>query len=429
MNKRFEDEDAAASLRDKIIGLGERSLRKSYYPQLVRQLEETAKSEARYRTLVENINDVIFSLDPSGTVTYVSPVVRAFGVQPEEAVGRSFEDFVHPDDRAALTEGFKRVLGGTREPHEFRLIGPDGSLRHVRTSSRPVMENGRTIGLTGAMTDITERKQAEAALLRLNQELRTAEEEIRRNNLQLERRVAERTAQLEAANKELEAFSFSVSHDLRAPLRIIEGFIHILREDCASQLNDKGRDLLDRVHRGAQRMEQLIDDILAFSRAARTELASVDVDMEALARDVVAELAPPPGPPSIFVGPLPPARGDRAMLRQVLVNLVSNALKFSRVREAPAIAITGSTEGGETIFSVKDNGVGFDSAYADRLFGVFERLHSASEFEGTGIGLAIAQRIVNRHGGRIWAEAKAGEGATFHFTLPRADSGEGSARQ
>jgi PAS domain S-box-containing protein len=419
MKHSSDPNDRDPSLRDKIIGLGERSIRKSYYPQLVRQLDETEKSQARYRTLVENINEVIFSLDAAGTITYVSPVVQRFGAQPKEVIGRSFLDFVHPDDRAAQREGFERVLSGVNEPHEFRLVSPDGSLRHVRTSSRPVIEDGRTVGLTGAMMDITERKEAEASLLRLNQELRTAEEEIRRNNLQLERRVAERTAQLEAANHELEAFSYSVSHDLRAPLRAIAGYAGLLKEDYDDKIDDEGRRMLGAVQDRALQMEQLIDDILKFSRAGTAELATTDIDMEKLVREVLEELLPRDSKTRVAVGSLPPARGDRAMLRQVFVNLLSNAIKFSRSSAAPEITVSGSVAGDEAVYSVKDNGVGFDAAYADKLFGVFQRLHAASAFEGTGIGLAIIKRIVVRHGGRVWAEGRPGAGATFGFALPR----------
>lgn len=418
MNQDSPDGKGLPSLRDKIIGLGERSLRKSYYPQLVRQLEETEKSEVRYRTLVENINEVIFSLDSAGTITYMSPVLQRFGIRPEGVIGRPFEEFIHPDDRAAQREGFERVLGGSIEPHEFRLLSPDGSLRYVRTSSRPVIEDGTTIGLTGAMMDITESKEAEASLLRLNRELRTAEEEIRRNNHQLEQRVAERTAQLQAANHELEAFSYSVSHDLRAPLRVIAGYAALLMEEYGDRIDDEGRRMLGAVGARTQYMEQLIDDILKFSRAGTAEFSSTDIDMGKLVREVLDDVLPADSKAHVAVGALPAARGDRAMLRQVFVNLLSNAIKFSRSSAAPTIAVSGSIEGDEAVYHVTDNGVGFDNEYADRLFGVFQRLHDASIFEGTGIGLAIVKRIVVRHGGRVWAEGKTGEGATIGFALP-----------
>ncbi|MDO9053462.1 MAG: DUF3365 domain-containing protein [Gallionella sp.] len=253
---------------------------------------------------------------------------------------------------------------------------------------------------------------------RLDAEREKAVNALRELNEELETRVAERTAQLEDANKELEGFAYTVSHDLRTPLRAIDGFSHILLADYADKLDDEGRRLLNVVRDNTRQMGQLIDDILKFSRIGRVDIAYVDTDMTSLTQAVAEELRPAEGKQQINIAALPAIRGDRAMLRQVWVNLLSNAIKFSRVNDPALIEVGGSIDGDEAIYYVKDNGAGFDMQYADKLFGVFQRLHSPSEFEGTGIGLAIVKRIITRHGGRVWAEGRVGEGATFYFALP-----------
>jgi signal transduction histidine kinase len=249
-------------------------------------------------------------------------------------------------------------------------------------------------------------------------EARTAE--IGQLNAELERRVAERTVELEAANKELEAFSYSVSHDLRTPLRAIDGYSHILLEEYANKLDDEATRLLNVVRNNTIRMGQLIDDILKFSRTGRLELTFSEMNMDMLAQDVLEELKPSISESKlqVTIDHLPAAKGDSAMMHQVLVNLMTNAIKFSRNSETPRIHVGATVKDDETIYFVKDNGVGFDMQYADKLFGVFQRLHSMEEFEGTGIGLAIVKRIVTRHGGRVWAESKLNEGATIYFSLP-----------
>ncbi len=258
------------------------------------------------------------------------------------------------------------------------------------------------------------RREAEAAL-------RRSEEQVLLLNAELEKRVSLRTAELEAANKELEAFSYSVSHDLRAPLRHVEGFIDMLQTQAGPGLNEECLGFVNTIARSARQMNQLIDDLLAFSRTGRTEMFDIAVDMAALIetarRDLASEMA---GRKIVWsIGPMPGIIGDPATLRQVVLNLVSNALKYSRPRVETRIEIGAAESALETIFYVRDNGVGFNPQYVGKLFNVFQRLHSAAEFEGTGIGLAIVQRIIARHGGRTWAEGRMDEGASFYFTIPK----------
>lgn len=262
--------------------------------------------------------------------------------------------------------------------------------------------------------EIREREQAEQARLR-------AEEELRRLNAELEQRVAGRTKELAAANKELESFSYSVSHDLRAPVRAIAGFSKLLAEQHEAQLDAEARRKLGIVRSEAARMGTLIDDLLAFSRLGRQPLQMKSVDMEELVRMNVdtlnAGLQGPP--PQVRIGKLPPALGDRSVLAQVWANLLANAYKFSGRKERPAVEVNAISDEREHVYFVRDNGVGFDPRYVEKLFGVFQRLHDQREFPGTGVGLALVQRIVARHGGRVWAQGQPNEGATFYFSLPR----------
>ena len=232
-----------------------------------------------------------------------------------------------------------------------------------------------------------------------------------------------KNAELKTVNQELETFSYSVSHDLRAPLRAIDGFSRVLLEDAAPRLDAEGVRSLNVIRANAKRMGHLIDDLLEFSRLSRKELVTAQVDMAALARAAADDLRREPAlvaaNATIDIGPLPPARGDAGLLQQVWANLIGNALKYSRTRPEPRIEIAASEQNGDLVYQVRDNGVGFDPAFAGKLFGVFQRLHSADEFEGTGVGLALVQRILERHGGRIWADARPNQGATFYFTLPR----------
>ena len=242
-------------------------------------------------------------------------------------------------------------------------------------------------------------------------------ERLQRQAEELEARVARRTAELEAANRELESFSYSVSHDLRAPLRAIDGFARMLEEDYGRYVDEEGRRRLGVIRDSSRRMGTLIDSLLAFSRLSRQPIVPVPVDMRSLAAEAWVELAPE-GAVECSMEELPGARGDRGLLKQVWSNLLSNAAKYSAGVGSPRVVVSGRRDGAELVYCVADNGVGFDMRLAPKLFGVFQRLHTESEFPGTGVGLAIVQRIVVRHGGRAWAESEPGAGARFFFSLP-----------
>jgi signal transduction histidine kinase/CheY-like chemotaxis protein len=257
--------------------------------------------------------------------------------------------------------------------------------------------------------------------LAISIENRKVGEEIRQLNVQLERRVAERTAQLENSNKELEAFAYSVSHDLRAPLRAIDGYSSILLEDYGNQLDAEGNRLLSMVHDHTGKMDHLITDILALSRVSRSELRLTHIDMTATANSIYYEIASPEVQKNFTftIFPLPDAYGDPTLMRQVWINLISNAIKYTFPKDERTIQIKGHSENGMNIYTIQDNGVGFNPEYTHKLFGVFQRLHSSNQFEGTGIGLAIVKRIVQRHGGQVWAEGVLDQGATFYFSIPQ----------
>jgi light-regulated signal transduction histidine kinase (bacteriophytochrome) len=242
-------------------------------------------------------------------------------------------------------------------------------------------------------------------------------EDLRISNEGLE----SKTDELKVVNEELESFSYSVSHDLRAPLRAITGFSQMMAEDHGHAIDADGHRLLGVIQDSATNMSRLIDDLLAFSRLGRKDINSVDLDLVEVAREVFDMLQAGGANPSarLNVGTLPGAKGDRTLIREVFVNFLTNAIKYARSETETVIEITGKTNGEENIYSIKDNGIGFDMKYKDKIFGVFQRLHSSDEFEGTGVGLALVQRIVHRHGGRVWGEGKVDEGTTFYFSLPR----------
>jgi PAS domain S-box-containing protein len=368
-------------------------------------------SERRFREVLENVRLVAVELDLDGRITFCNDyLVQLTGWPRDEVLGQNwFERFLPVGERAAARALHIESLQGTSPPlhHESRIQTRQGELRDVRWHNTAQRDGqARITGTVSLGEDITERKQAEAEIVRLN--------------ACLEQRVQQRTAQLEAANQELESFSYSVSHDLRAPLRAIDGYARMLHDDLRDRLEDEDRRKLQIVCSEARRMGQLIDDLLRFSRLSRQSITVTDVDMTALVREVDNRLRQPASKRVVDfrLSPLPEALGDQSLLRQVWHNLIDNALKYTRTQPRAVIEVRGATVGEEVVYSIQDNGVGFDMAYADKLFGVFQRLHSQSEFEGTGVGLALVQRIVVHHGGRIWAEAEPNRGATFHFALP-----------
>jgi PAS domain S-box-containing protein len=370
------------------------------------ELEIQVAERTRQASLLNLTHDSIFVRDMSDVIMYWNRGAQElFGWSPEEAVGRHVHELLRSVFQAPVEEIHADLLRSGRWEGEFESTRADGTT--VIVASRWSLqrdERGRPAAILETSNDITQRKRWEQEISTLNEEL------------------GKRSADLEASNKELEAFAYSISHDLRAPLRHMAGFTELLQKSTASVLDGKSKRYVTMILESTQRMGSLIDDLLGFSRIGRAETHKTAVDLEQLAEEAVKEAQQDAHGRDIVwgVGRLPHWYGDRSMLRLVLVNLISNAVKFTRPRSPAEIEIGClKEEKDQVVMFVRDNGVGFDMRYANKLFGVFQRLHRAEAFEGTGIGLATVQRIVHRHGGKVWAESLVDKGSTFYFSLAK----------
>lgn len=376
--------------------------------ELTRRLEAEEKIR-KYSVELEDLYDNApcgyHSVNADGLIVRINNTeLNWFGYSREEVEGKKYIfDMMTTESRNRYMLCFPVLKeSGFLTDIELEMVRKDQSVLPVSLSATAIRDpSGGFLMSRSVLFDDTERKQSQEQIMGLNHELEL------------------KAAQLESTNKELEGFSYSVSHDLRSPLRAVDGFSRILLEDYGKILDREGIRLLGVIRDNSRKMGNLIDDLLAFSRLGRKRLEGQPVDMESLVREVCQEvLSKDPGMLPISFGPLPASWGDRALLYQVWVNLLSNAVKFSSKKEEPSVKVEGILGEDEVIYSVRDNGVGFDMQYYGKLFGVFQRLHSTDEFPGTGVGLAIVQRVVSRHGGRVWAEGEEGKGATFFFSLP-----------
>jgi PAS domain S-box-containing protein len=370
------------------------------------RLQQEVATTTQQAELLNLTHDPIFVRDMQGVITYWNHgAEELYGWTPAQAVGRRTDELMRTVFPAPFEQIQTELLRSGRWEGELEKTKANGTA--VLVSSRWSLQRdgqGRPIAILESENDITDRKRREQDIRGLNDQL------------------TRRSADLEAINKELEAFAYSISHDLRAPLRHMVGFTELLQKNASSLLDETGRRYMTTILESAKRMGTLIDDLLSFSRIGRAETRDTMVSLEQLVREAQNEVSQETDGRNVTwkIGPLPHLYGDRSMLKLALVNLISNAVKFSRTRPQPEIEIgTAGDRNGAVVVFIKDNGVGFDMKYVDKLFGVFQRLHRANEFEGTGIGLATVQRIIHRHGGKVWAEAQVGTGATFYLSLPK----------
>ncbi len=413
---------------------------------LARSLIE--EERARYRGLFDFAPDAYLVTNPHGIIREANQAaVALLSARKDFLIGKPLVRYVAKEDHKLFHLRLSTLAEQERwEDWELTFKPPRGKAFPAGLALNAIRDlEGKLVGLRWLIRDITERRRAERLqqvahdelewrveerTVQLAQEIeerKQAEREIRRLNAELEQRVLQRTAQLKAANEELESFSYSISHDLRSPLLSIDGFSKILEKRYSDQLDSEGKRILSVIRNSISRMGQLIDDLLAFSRWGRQEMKMSEINMSHLAREVFAQLSSSDRKVSFRVDSLPPIRADRPMIRQVLFNLLSNALKFSSSQEEPIIQVGGQEGPYENTYYVKDNGVGFDPSYAEKLFLVFSRLHRPEEFSGTGVGLAIVKRIIQGHGGKVWAEGAPDQGATFWFTLSKLPAGGNGA--
>lgn len=369
-----------------------------------------SEKEERLRLALEGSQTATWDWNlHTGHLAWDSYNYRLYGLKPGDFDGtfKQLLSLIHPLDRETAASTFMNALETKKEfALEYRVIWPNGTIRYMSSRGKPFCDTqGKAVRLTGVTLDITEAK--------------LAEEKIRSLNADLEIRVQNRTAELTAANQELEAFTYSVAHDLRAPLRHVDGFAQILQEDLGSAASPESFQLVRRIRLAILNMGRLVDDLLNLARIGRQELSRSPTDLRALADQVIGELRSEEKNRHLEwrLSDLPAITCDPGLIHQVFSNLFSNAIKYTRPQSHAVIEIGSLAKDGEHILFVKDNGVGFDMKYAPKLFGVFQRLHRAEEFEGTGVGLATVDRIIRKHGGRIWAEAHPGQGAAFYFTL------------
>ena len=370
--------------------------------------KELLRAKAEWENTFDAIPFIVMVIDKEYRIVRANKaLIEKLGTTREDLLGRLCYRVIHKrDEPYALCPHNKTALDG--QPHSAEFFEENLQGYYIMSTSPAFDENGQCTGSVEVAYDITERKRAEEEKKKLHQDL------------------LGRAAELERAYKDLESFSYAASHDLRTPLITIEGFCRMLSEDYAGSLDENGRDLLNRVGDNAKKMSQLINDLLSFSRVSAKEIRTADINMESLVKRVFRQLEPTIGNRKVQlkINPFPPACGDLSMIGQVLTNLLANAIKFTEPRETAVIETGGSKEDDKNRYYVRDNGIGFDMQRADKLFTLFHRIHGSKKFKGTGIGLVIVKRIIEKHGGKVWAEGKPHEGSTFYFTLPGKDCGE-----